>query len=300
MTGLVLHPRPDLAVFTARGADRARWLNGLVTCDLAIRKPGEGAYGLSVGKTGKILAELWVLFGDDALTVVLASDIAERVRDTFDRHLIMEDVELGEVEPRGVVFAHAGGPIEAKALVARARSLGAEAAIVDWTGRGDAVVIVANEPAAALAAKVAGAGARVIDDAAWEPLRVAWGLPRFGVDFDDQSLPQEASLEKVAVSFTKGCYLGQETVFMLEKRGHVKKRLMRLTVQGDEALDRSAPLTLPSGEEVGSITSAAIVDGSWAALGHVKYKHANPGVELVVSGRTVNVVGPAAEPIAPT
>ncbi len=63
-------------------------------------------------------------------------------------------------------------------------------------------------------------------------------MPRFGVDFDDQTLPQEASLERLAVSFNKGCYLGQETVFMLEKRGHAKKRLMRLAI---DTLEAEAP-----------------------------------------------------------
>ena len=296
--GALLQPRPDLAAFAVTGADRLSWLNGLVTCDLAKLEPGAGAYGLAVGKTGRIMAELWFLAAPDRVLVGVARDRLEMIRAHFDRHLIMEDAELSEPLPRSFLFAH--GP-RAAGLVAQARAFDADAAQIDWTGRGEAAVILAPEGKAdslkiALLHR-AGEDRAEASGEAWEALRIAWGLPRVDVDFDDQTLPQEASLEKLAVSFNKGCYLGQETVFMLEKRGHARKKLMRLSVAGDEPVSAGAELTLPADGAVGSVTSAtpALEDAGWLALGYVKYKHATPEVTLSLGGREVRVLGSAGE-----
>jgi hypothetical protein len=297
--GALLLPRPDLASFAVTGKDRLPWLNGLVTQDVGKLAASAGAYALAVGKTGRILAELWIVAGAEAVHVIAARDRLAMIREHFDKHLIMEDAELGEPQDRGLLFTL--GPLS-RDLVVDARVLGADAALVDWTGRRDAAVIVAPEGKLAAVEeallKRAGAqGARASDEG-WESIRIEWGLPRFGVDFDDQSLPQEASLEKLAVSFTKGCYLGQETVFMLEKRGHAKKRLMRLFVSGGARVEKGAALEIPGDGEVGTVTSATPApEGSgWLALGYVKYKHAVAYTELGLGGREVRVLGAAAEP----
>jgi folate-binding protein YgfZ len=297
--GALIQLRSDLAAFAITGRDRASWLNGLVTCDLASLAPGGGAYGLAVGKTGRISAELWILAGSDRLLVGLDRGRAEAIREHLERHLIMEDAEIGPPLDRGFVFAH--GPLAAE-LVDAARALGADAAQVDWTGRRDAAVILAPEGRldAVKAGLLARAGDRGAEASAegWEALRIAWGLPRAGVDFDDQTMPQEASLEKVAVSFTKGCYLGQEAVFMLEKRGHPKKKLMRLAVEGDASLPEGAEIALPEGSDaIGVVTSATArpEGGGLLALGYVKYKHAAADTALVVGGRPAHVLGPAAD-----
>jgi tRNA-modifying protein YgfZ len=94
------------------------------------------------------------------------------------------------------------------------------------------------------------------------------------------------------VSFSKGCYLGQETVFMVEKRGHAKKKLVHLAVEGDGALEAGVEIVLPEGGAVGALTSAArSPEGGWIALGPVKFKHTVPGTALVVGGRAARVLG---------
>jgi folate-binding protein YgfZ len=287
--GALTHARPDLGVFAVTGPDRLTWLNGLVTQDVGKLAPGAGAYGLAVGKTGKIMAELWFVAAADRVFVVLGRDRLATIREHFDRHLIMEDAELGEPLDRGVVFVHGA---RARALVDAARALGADAALVAFTGRGDAAVLIApgRDVAALLALGTP------LPEEAWEPLRVAWGLGRFGVDFDDQTLPQEASLEKLAVCFTKGCYLGQEAVFMLEKRGHAKKHLVRLAVEGADPPAAGAEITA-EGSAVGAVTSAtaALTGEGQVALGYVKHKLAVAGTEVAVGGRPGRVLGPAAE-----
>jgi folate-binding protein YgfZ len=122
----------------------------------------------------------------------------------------------------------------------------------------------------------------VASDEGWMRARVEHGIPERGVDFDDTNYPQEAALERDAVSFEKGCYLGQEAVFMLEKRGHVKRRLVQLQVDG--AVAAGAPIFTEEGAESGRVTSAVERSTKNLALGYVKYKHARSGTALSVGG----------------
>jgi tRNA-modifying protein YgfZ len=296
----LIHARPDLAALIVTGKDRQSWLNGLVTCELAGKKPGDGVYGLAVGKTGKIAAEIVALLADDHLVLALPSDRVESLREHLERHLIMEDAELAAAEGRALFAVH--GP-RAAALVTFARARGADAAMVDFTGRGDAALILAPADSDASFADAllasAGVGAAIATPEGWEALRIEWGVPRFGVDFDDQTLPQEASLERLAVSFTKGCYLGQETVFMLEKRGHAKKRLMRLALDTAD-LSPGVEIVLPEGgAPIGTLTSVTKTSSGGAiGLGYVKFKHATADAALVVGGHPARALGLAASPRA--
>jgi tRNA-modifying protein YgfZ len=217
----------------------------------------------------------------------------------------MEDVEIAAATGAGArAWVAIHGP-RAKDLVSEARALGADAAIVDATGQGEMVAALSapgqgEALAAALLAR-AGDGAASATEAGFEQLRVLRGVPRFDVDFDEHSMPQEASLERLAVSFAKGCYLGQEAVFMLEKRGHAKKRLMRLAVlRGEPSSAEIAPgaeIALPDGTVVGAVTSVAPAPEGMRtrALGHVKWKHATPGAALVIAGRPAEALGLAGE-----
>jgi len=283
--GALLHARADLGAFPVTGGDRLAWLNGLVTQDVGKLAPGAGAYSLAVGKTGKIMAELWVVAGSDRVLVVAERARIPLLREHFDKHLVMEDAEIGEPLERGVLVAHGASAAE---VLAAARARGGDGALVRWTGHGDSAVIVAPDAGFVPALE----GTPLTDDG-WEALRIAWGVPRFGVDYDEQSLPQEASLETVAVSFSKGCYLGQETVFMLEKRGHARKKLVRLAVDGDAALSAGAEIALSDGTGgIGAVTSATPAPpgaGGWLALASVKHKHTTAGTALVVADRAARV-----------
>jgi hypothetical protein len=292
----LVHARPDLAAFAVSGADRLAWLNGLLTQDVGKLPAGAGAYGLAVTKVGRVLAEVWVISAADRAFVIVARERVEALRQHFEKHLVMEDAEVGPMEPRAVVFAHGPRALE---LVDEARALSpaADAAMIDWTGRRNAAVILAaDESGAATVSALLAKGAVRASDEGFDALRIAWGVPRFGVDYDDETLPQEASMERLAVSFTKGCYLGQETVFRLEKRGHPRRRLAHLRVEGDEPLAAGAEITAPDGP-VGTLSSAASAgDGTGLfAIGSIKHKLAVAGTVLAVAGRVATVLGPAGE-----
>lgn len=278
-----------LGTLTVTGKDRQTWLNGMVTCELANRRAGEGAYGFAVAKNGKLIAELFILVEDNRILIGALREKIEMLAEHFDKYVIMEDVTLEDTSA-DVSWIVAHGP-HAPKLVALARAHGAlAAASVDLTGKGGA--LFALEPA--LESKVLDrlqkekeAPVALADDASWDKLRVEIGVPRWGIDFNDENYPQEASLEQLGVSFQKGCYLGQEAVFMLQMRGHVKKKIVRLSIEGNDPIATKAEITTPEGSAIGTITSAvADVDkpAVWA-LGYVKYKQSPKGTELRVAGR---------------
>jgi folate-binding protein YgfZ len=294
--GALVVPAAELATFVATGKDRQSWLNGLITCDLAPLKDGDCAYGLFVEKRGRITADAVVFLGPDRLFLAVPRGIAGELKALLEHHLIMEDVEVEEGAFE-VEFVH--GPRSGDVLAA-ARAAGAVGGALDRTGLGGAVLFLPAQSIAAVRtardAALPGMGGMVGDDRAWEALRLDRRVPQFGADFDATTYPQEAGLEKRAVSFSKGCYLGQEVVFMLEKRGHVKRFLVTLRVASELPPPRGAAVLDANREEVGTVTSAAIVPtaGGPVAMAMVKRGKAEVGAVLEVLGAVSTVIGPAA------
>ena len=282
----------DRAAIVVSGKDRTSWLNGLVTCELAKRERGEGAYGLLVEKKGRIQTDLFVVPsadpGEDTLALAVPASLRDGLVPALDHYLIMEDAELAAPD---LVFFAAHGP-----RAAELRSLAPFAGTVDLLGTGGIVLGVPAADAAALEARLAVAvaelGGAFADDATWDAVRIEHGLPRFGAEVDATLYPQEAALEKLAVSFSKGCYLGQEVVYMLQERGHVKRKLVPLDLlEGSEAPAAGTAVTTPEGEAVGEIKSSAIgpSSGKPVAIAMVKWAHAKPGAELRVADRSARV-----------
>jgi folate-binding protein YgfZ len=171
---------------------------------------------------------------------------------------------------------------------------------VDLLGLGGAVVAAPTADADAfgerLASLVKDAGGAVTDDAMWEAVRIEQGVPRFGIEVDSTLYPQEASLEKLAVAFDKGCYLGQEVVYMLENRGHVKRKLVPLDVDGTLPLEKGEAVTTVDGVAVGDVKSSLVgPSGRPVAIAMLKWAQSSPGTELKVGARGVRVraSGPA-------
>lgn len=275
----------DLALRTVHvsGPDRVTWLNGLVTCDLAKLGPGDAAYGLLVAKNGKIQSEVYLCLGPERIDLGVRADRAAEIAEALDRYLVMEDAAL-ELSPASS-WMLALGPRAAEALT-KVREAGVVGGGVRRASTA-AAILTAEGRSTIVDAATASSFVRVASEQGWERVRVELGIPSLGIDFDDTAYPQEASLEGDAVSFSKGCYLGQEAVFMLEKRGHVKKRLVQLLVDGD--VEPGDSISSLEGQEIGKVTSA--VKRSWKnlALGYVKYKQAAADTELRVRGNPATV-----------
>jgi len=219
--GALIQLAPELGTLVVTGAERQSWLNGMVTCELAKLELGSGAYGLAVAKGGKILAELWILIARDRILIGALRDRVAMLREHFDKHLIMEDAEVSEASDEiGWLLLH--GPLASEAASVARKTDGdhaIEAAAIAWTDLGGAAVAAPATHLQAILGEITaalGERAAITTPDSFERIRIEEGIARFGVDFDDQNYPQEASLERLAVSFQKGCYLGQETVFMLD------------------------------------------------------------------------------------
>ena len=284
-------PHPDLATLLVTGGDRVTWLNGMVTCDLLKRAPGAAVYGLAVARSGKVLADMVVVIDDPGarVLVVLPAAVAEGLRQHLDHYLVMEDAEMAARTDAFEVW-EVHGPRAGEALEA-ARAAGAVGGTLDRTGLGGALVLAPVDRSSEVRAALAGI-ATLGDAAGWEALRLERAVPRFGVDFDDKTYPQEAQLEKQAVSFDKGCYLGQEVVCMLELRGHVKRKLAAVVVDAGEPPARGAPVTDEAGIAVGEVTSAGASPtlGKPVVLAMIKRAFAEVGSRVMVGGARGEVV----------
>lgn len=280
--GAVAHAAP-LGTLKVTGGDQKSWLNGLLTCDVAKLSPGQGAYGLSTTKVGRVQGDVVVLVTSGCIYVGCSEGRAAALRELFDGYLIMEDAEISD-ESGAVRWVLLHGP-EAASAAAKASSRAIAWAPVDVLGGAGAAMAASGEGLEGLLAALREEGVEVVGDEAFEALRIERGAARFGVDFDDKTYPQEASLERRAVSFDKGCYLGQEVVCRLEMRGHVHRRLVALSF-GDGAAPRPGDEVTHEGNAVGAVTSATTTThhGRAVAIAMVKYAASEPGTKLAVGG----------------
>jgi folate-binding protein YgfZ len=274
----------DLAVVAVRGADRASWLNGMVTQDVRALAPGRGVYAVAVGVKGKILSDLWVhpLVDDDALALVLPATRCDELIAHLDRYLVMEDVTLERLSGWSVVSVQ--GP------AAERVTEGLRASFADRLGRGGVDLLVEGARRetviAALQQKVSW-----VSPEAWEVARLESGRAAYGVDFDGSHFVQEAGLTARAVSFHKGCYLGQEMVCRLEMRGQVQKHLVSLVLEGPAPTVGAE--VLAGDKPVGAVTSAAAsvsLPGRAVAQAMVRRAAVEAGEALTVAGAPAAVV----------
>jgi folate-binding protein YgfZ len=285
------------------GGDRLRWLNGQVTNDVKELKAGEGKLAAVLNVKGHILADLAVYGLSGSVWVDVQRDRAQVVRDTFDRYIIADDVVAENATAR---YAHlmvagpqapflmpevAGGDVAGLPTWhhAEARLGGIQARIVAtrWLQMPGYDVIVPADAAgeAWQALRMLGVphGLRPVGMAALDMLRLEAGWPWYGVDFDDGNLLME-SLTREHVSFTKGCYIGQEVVIRVEHQGHVNKKLCGLLVAGETV--PAVKSDILSGErKVGTLTSAmsSPVLKRVIALGYVRREFWDLGIRLRVA-----------------
>ncbi|MDQ6737304.1 MAG: hypothetical protein M3Z30_06360 [Gemmatimonadota bacterium] len=282
MRPTLLIDRSDRSRFDVSGAHAVATLNGLVTNDVAALRPGHGQYAAVLTAKGKIVADVIVLMAGDTLRLhasaeagpglhaMLVKFINPRfatLRDvsaaTFELSLIGEDAAailsvatqgaatreaLAELAP----YSHANAVIgDASVLIMSLPAIGsAGEAVFGVTG--------AREHLTAIRSALHAAGAREGDRSALDTMRVESGIPAWGTDMDDSTLPQEANLDDMhAVSYTKGCYIGQETVARIHFRGHVNKSLRRLEFTGDQLPPRGAVLHDSEHRGVGDVRSTA-------------------------------------------
>jgi folate-binding protein YgfZ len=205
----------------------------------------------------------------------------------------MDDVELVRDPAQRVVSVQ--GPRAAEVITA-AGLAGIDRQRCDELGHGGELLLVTAERAddayASLVTAAEAVGGGAVDDQGFELARLRTGRPRFERDFGPEQYPQEAGLEARAVSFNKGCYLGQEVICTLENRGRLTRRLARLCA-AHGALTPGSELIDAAAKTVGKVTSVALdpESGQLLALGYVKHAVVSAGAALHAGGAPVEVQG---------
>jgi folate-binding protein YgfZ len=278
-----LSPR---ARFVLTGPDRVRFLHGMVSNDIEALTPGAGCRAAMLTTKGKLVAVLVVYAEAERLILELDESVRHKAREMLERHIVMDDVELADVSDStrelGVYGDGAAAAI-AGALGVPVESL-ADYHFVDGAGgvRAARATELGRVPGFHLFGDARLDGAPLSDDE-FEILRVEAGTPLYGVDMGEDRLPIEAGITD-AVSFTKGCYLGQEVIARATNLGHINKRLVGLLLDGDGAAARGARLAGPGRPDAGAVTSSVVSPRLGAiALGYLHRALWEPGTELSLS-----------------
>lgn len=297
--GLVDRSERGKLAFT--GEQAKTFLQGQVTNDVEALVPGTGCYAAVLSPKGKMLgdlrvldtgAELWLDTERSALQAIF--NVLHRARLGFQTELHKRTLQQGLVSLIGPDARRVAGP-DAEALpetehANAATVLDGIPARVVVTDLGVDLICDAERTAALLAALTA-RGARASGEdvaAAAEVLRVERGRPRYGVDLDDTTIPQEAGLNERAVSFTKGCYVGQETVARLYYKGKPNRHLRGLRLSAPVAA--GTELTAADGKVVGRLGSVVASPAHGPIALALVRREVEPGAEIAAGAASATVV----------
>lgn len=306
-TGAALVAHPPRGVVRVTGPDRASWLQGLLTNDVEALTPGRGCYAAWLTPQGRMVTDAVVLAEPDALTLEVPRPLADTVARSLAAAVFAEDVTIVDESAAwaavGVHGAQAAAAV-ARTLAAPTPELTAEALAAwpefahagvdgdarlarrDTFGSPGYVLRVPVDSADHWLSRLRLAGAALTPVAALDYARIEAGRAEFLVDMDADTIPLEAGLEDRAISFTKGCYVGQEVIVRVLHRGggRVARRLVGLVLEGEAVPAARAAVSGPRGE-AGRVTSAA-----WSprlnravALAYVHRDLAEPGTEVQVA-----------------
>jgi folate-binding protein YgfZ len=295
--GVGIVDRSERGKLALTGSDAKRFLQGQVTNDVEALTPGTGCFAAFLTNKGKMLGDLRVLDAGEELWLDTERVALQELFTMIRRFKIGFDVELHRrTLERGLLSLV--GPRARAVLSDAAATLGDDehanaGAAVDGiavllvTTDAGVDLIVDSAQTEALSAALAARGARPVDEETAETLRVEAGRPRYGVDLDDTTIPQEAGLNERAVSFRKGCYVGQETVARLFYRGKPNRQLRGLRL--------SAPV--PSGTDlllgdkrVGALGSVVTSPLHGPIALAIVRREAQPGTTLTTGDATAEVI----------
>jgi folate-binding protein YgfZ len=295
----------------ARGEDRQRWLNGMVTNSIQALTPGTGCYNFLLSAQGRIEGDCNVFNAGDFLLLQTGAAQRDHLIQWLDHYIIMDDVELVPMDAcAGIGIA---GPAAKAALEALFPGIALPAIAIqealnitppfDWQGH-QLTLIAAHStlvpkyeiwatPDALPALQLSFANLPAAGDEAVESLRLLEGTPRYGTDIrnttDRHELPQEtapAGVTSRALHFSKGCYLGQEIVERIRSRGNLHRTFSGFLVTGD--IPPPGTAILADEKEVGEITSAAripLAAGTITlALGYIRREAVERKLPLTANG----------------
>ena len=297
--------RSDRGLIEITGQDRQDWLHNLVTNVVRTLAPGDGNYAFAVTLQGRTLFDLNILVLDYACLLDIDRRWIESAMTHLVKSLVVEDQKLTDVTDAWDRFAvlgprtadlvdalglgnnftaladlqHVAGQVEQSPVRLVKNNLGR-------VPRAEIIVPVerSEDFALLLAARAAKLGMIEIDTSLAEIVRIEAGVPASVVDIDDQVIPPETLQTERGISYSKGCYLGQEVIERMRSRDSMAKRLVGMRIEGEELPPHNAAIHIGD-REIGRVTSACrsvVLDGV-LALGYVKTRFVEDDSQLVVA-----------------
>jgi folate-binding protein YgfZ len=283
------------------GAEATMFLNGLITNDVKNLAQNRWMPAVFPNVQGRLIGAVRVIRGSDA-SFLIDTDAAssEAVLKTISRFTMAGDFKVADVSSETALLSVQGkgaaGVVE-KVFETRVSELPRNGVVeVDGvtiirathTAEDGFDLVVDSSRVAELRQRLETAGAKAVDQKTVEILRIEAGIARFGIDMDETNVVPETNLDD-AVSYTKGCYVGQEIIVRIKHRGHVAKKLTGLRFETDRQIQPGA--IIKSGDnEVGRVTSTALSPALGSiGLGYVRYEHLAAGTNVVVDGINTTV-----------
>jgi folate-binding protein YgfZ len=294
------------------GSEAVMFLNGLITNDIKSLPMNSWMPAAFANVQGRLLAAVRIIHRDDGFLIDTEDSTREAVMKLIERFTLAGDFKVADLTDETAelsVQGAAAAEVLAKVVGAKAAELERQkSSTLDFAGAAVTLirathtaedgfdVVVNHDDLAALHDALTNAGARAISEETFETLRIEAGVPRYGIDMDETNVVTETNLDD-AVSFTKGCYVGQEIVIRIKHRGHVAKKLTGIILQDANIVPRSATISAADGKEIGRITSSAFSPklNRAIALGYVKYDYLTPGTAIKVSTAERELDGAATE-----
>ncbi len=298
------------AVFSLTGRDRAKYLHAITSNNIQALEEGRGTLALLLNPQGHILAELEVYAQAERLLVRSHASVREQTLATLTKYIISSDVKIEDLTEKVGSMAIEGP--RGAAIVQQACGVALEN-LPEMAIRNVTIGHISCQ--LLRRSHFGGAGAEFITPRNWLPLlwekllaavrahvgepigmdtlnalRLEAGVPWFGPDFGDAMIPHEAALENTHISFTKGCYTGQEIVERVRSRGHVNRKRVALEFSTVEPPLPGTKLRA-AGADVGHVTSAAFSPAAGAAIGmgYLRREHFAPGSVVEMDGGTAEV-----------
>ena len=252
------------------GADRVRFLNGQLTNDLREAKPGQTTYACVLTAKGKLCADLFATPIEDAFLLDYHPALREMLPARLEKYAIADDVEFSDQTDEFCLFhtptPELPGTILPEGIVSQSNRFGIEGY--------DLLVPVTLKSVVPQLLKE-----NVLQPEDVEVFRIERGIPEWGHELNEDVIPNEAGLDQRAISYTKGCYVGQEVISRLKSLGHVNRRLYGVQLIEGSLLTSGDKLLNESGQQTGFVTSAARSEqlGVWIGLAYVKRNFDQPG-----------------------
>ncbi|MCI0529609.1 MAG: aminomethyltransferase family protein, partial [Nitrospira sp.] len=290
------------------GSDRAKFLQGLITNDVMKLTEGQGLYAAILNPKGRMLADLKIYTIHDAFLVDLDREITDKTVQILNRYKLISKAMLEDLTDGSVhlaVYGPSAHSLLEKVLgTTLTKSLEFSSMSVQWrsqqiyviqsmyTGEQGYELLVPAQQGVALWNEIldegSGLGMKPVGREALEGLRIEAGIPRYSIDMDENTFPPEAGLEEKAISYTKGCYVGQETIARIKTYGQVHRKLMGLILQENPSTIGISPhrhdKIFKDEEEIGIVTSSAYSPmlNRNIALGYIRRKAIQPDLQVTM------------------